>query len=402
MVSQYSVDLKSMNVLIIPSWYPTVDFPIAGIFIRDEVIALGRNFPTSNFGVSLWGSHDRSLWLDKKSWYDLPKKLNGLLKKESKAHISSNCVEYYSPAYTWTRKVLAGNISGILEANRANLLKFQAEVGTIDLIHAHVSHPAGVIAQLLAVEFDVPYLITEHMGPFPFKSLQDKSGEPIVPIKRTLASSAAVVCASKFLCDKLVPFCKNYPIQIPNLVDTSLFLGKENQRNNKIAFIGRLEIEKGVQDLIDAWTNIAQDHPDWTLEFVGEGSLYKSTDHEQIQWAGEMKQNEIVYALQNAAFLALPSHFETFGKVLIEAMSVGIPVLATKCGGPEEIVNSSSGLLVSAHDLKGLAAAIVNLINTHQDYDSEAIRGIVEEKYGAEIISNRIMCLYQEISAAHK
>ena len=107
-----------MNVFNIPSWYPSKDHPYAGIFTLEQVQLLAQAKPNSKFALSLWGQKEESKLLWAK---DHIKNISKLLKKDvlpkPQKQLENNLQEYYTPAYTWTEKILWGNIYSIIKAN---------------------------------------------------------------------------------------------------------------------------------------------------------------------------------------------------------------------------------------------------------------------------------------------
>jgi len=88
--------------------------------------------------------------------------------------------------------------------------------------------------------------------------------------------------------------------------------------------------------------------------------------------------------------LVLSSQVETFGVVLIEAMSAGLPVIATKCGGPESIVLPETGMLVESNDKNKLFNAMRIMIENYDNYDSKIIRQIAINTYGDKAYGKNI------------
>ena len=125
-----------MNILVIPGWYPSESNPVTGIFFPEQAMAIAGEFEDCNIGISTWGQNDDRLLL----WAASPVK--GLLKLLSKPqpairNLRANLFEFYTPAYTWSRKLVKGNIRGIIKANEKNLQHFRDRVGNVDIIHAH-------------------------------------------------------------------------------------------------------------------------------------------------------------------------------------------------------------------------------------------------------------------------
>ncbi len=134
--------------------------------------------------------------------------------------------------------------------------------------------------------------------------------------------------------------------------------------------MGRLEAEKGFDLLIAAFARRAADFPDWGLAILGEGSLRSRLSH-QIAALGLSDRIQLpgitdcaAATLRRGDLFVLSSRCEGFGLALLEAMAVGLPVIATDCGGgPSEIVHpGEDGLLVPAENVTALAGAMAQLM----------------------------------------
>ena len=100
--------------------------------------------------------------------------------------------------------------------------------------------------------------------------------------------------------------------------------------------------------------------------------------------------------------VVLPSFYDSFGIVLIEAMACGLPVVATRCGGPQEMVDDPVGRLVAVGDPEDLADGIQAVIDGYRRYDRELIRRRAEERYDYREVAARIHALYGEVLASGK
>ena len=212
-------------------------------------------------------------------------------------------------------------------------------------------------------------------------------------------------------------------VNIPNSVDVDLFQPRKDygkRRLGKITFVGRLGEEKGLEYLIQAMKVVKTEWKGVKLFIVGDGQLRASLE-ELRQKLGLM--DDIIFAghtdtvlpyYQEAGIFVLPSFSEGLPLSLLEAMSCGLPVVATIVGGNAEIVDpklktkevvsdyhiGENGVLVNPKDVKGLAEAILRLLN---DVDlskqlGEKAREAVEENYSQKKIINEYIDLYYSLS----
>ncbi len=139
---------------------------------------------------------------------------------------------------------------------------------------------------------------------------------------------------------------------------------------NTVVAMGRLEVQKGFDILINAFGKVASMHPSWKLTIFGEGSERPRLERlvEQLGLTGQVTLPGITKdpfgVLAAADIFALSSRYEGFGNVLLEAMSIGTAVIATRCpSGPEDLITDEvDGLLVPVNDIETLAAGLHRLI----------------------------------------
>ena len=93
----------------------------------------------------------------------------------------------------------------------------------------------------------------------------------------------------------------------------------------------------------------------------------------------------------------LSSRNETFGVVIIEALALGKPVIATQCGGPESILRPADGLLVPVDDVSAMANAMCQLIERRNDYDPVEIRQSCVARFSETAIAKRLNWIYAEV-----
>jgi glycogen synthase len=138
-----------------------------------------------------------------------------------------------------------------------------------------------------------------------------------------------------------------------------------------LVYFGRLEYEKGVQDLIAALPRIQGRHPDTRLLVVGTGTqepmlVERAGAHrvrESVAFAGHLPDGDLAAAVTAADAVVLPSHYEPFGIVALEAAAAGAPLVAARAGGlAEVVVDGETGVSFAPGDLVGLADAVERVL----------------------------------------
>jgi len=212
-------------------------------------------------------------------------------------------------------------------------------------------------------------------------------------------------------------FTKEKVLEIPNGVDTVLFHPVDDFEKEKLRkrlgfpafpvliYSGRLVSRKRLAVLLPAWREVTKVRKSQLL-ILGDGSEKARL----ISLAKELKIGEFVKFtgqvdnvneyLQAADGFVFPSSAEGLSNALLEAMSTGLPVVATRIGGTDEAIeNKKNGILIEPDNLSRLADGLITLLN-HPEIAQEigpAARRTVEENYSIDIIAQKHLKMYQEM-----
>lgn len=377
--------------------------PIAGIFTKEQAEAIADLHPDINVIVSTWG-HDQANIPARKLW-KVAKVIRWFLtQKRGETRTINKVTEIFNPAITWSHFLPFGGVTrSLIKANRNNLLLAQQKFGKIDLIHAHVSYPAGYIASILAKELDIPYVITEHMSPFPFRSLM-KKGKPLAEISLAFDHASATIAVSPSLAQRIQSFGYRVPYVIPNMIDERRFTPSSTLPNKPFIFFTLCGIsnQKGIDHLLQAISQWKPAQGQCEFWIGGQGSMldtYKvltkklGIEH-LVRWLGHISRKEAPSYFQKCHAYVMPSRHETFGIVYAEAIACGKPIIATRCGGPEYIVNDINGLLVDVGDVAGLAKAMQYIHQYAEDYQATQIREDFERRFSRPAVVKQLCSLY--------
>lgn len=392
-----------MNIFVIPSWYPSEKTPIKGVFFQEQAKAIGKQTDHKVI-ISLWGQSECALPVNK-PLVAISNLINFSQKKSYLREISQNTFEIFEPTFSWYHKIFNGNMVKLIKANENNFQKAQAKFGKIDLIHAHVSYPAGFIAMRLAQKFNTPYIITEHMGPFPFRYFLSKGSLDKI-ILEPLTMADQIVAVSPALASDIEKFgLKNIQV-IPDLIDENFFVPSENQKNRLFTFfsLGNLGYQKGTDDLVRAISLVVKKNQKIRFRIAGGGSntIYRRLTRElrldkYIKWLGPLNREEARAEFQKCDAFVLPSRHESFGVVFVEAMACGKPVITTRCGGPESIVTKQTGILTDVGDITQIARAMNELAENPDQFDSKVIRQEFLDNFSEKVVVNKIESIYKKV-----
>jgi glycosyltransferase involved in cell wall biosynthesis len=281
--------------------------------------------------------------------------------------------------------------------------------GVPDLIHAQSGRWAGAAAARIGTAFSRPYVLTEHFAGFHRGTIFPWRWPLIKEGYRQASGLAAVSHALKnTLIGHGLASASNIEVH-PNLAPTSLFSRPPSGRSSPPPFrfvtVGHLRPPKNVEGLLRAFASMAAGDSTVELLIVGDGPERNALEKRarqlgianQVVFRGRLDREEVRTALWAAHAFVLPSHYETFGVVLLEAMATGLPVVATACGGPEDVVTPNTGLLVPTGDTAALANALHRMRRRASSFDAAAIRNYVLEHYGPEPFVRRTRLLYRRV-----
>ncbi len=282
-------------------------------------------------------------------------------------------------------------------------LRIVKQYGQPDIIHTHFTQTTFMVTKALK-KYKVPIVFTEHSSLMNNPNLSQKL---IDQSKSIIESVDKVIVVGKSLADNLKKHFDVDSILIPNVVDTSIFTYQNVEAHDDFRFvsIGSLIIRKNMGLLINSFQQAFSNQLNIKLSIYGEGSLTQSLIEQinqlglqdQITLHGLKSRTVLAGALQNSDCFVLASKSETFGVVYIEALAVGVPVIATRCGGPEDFVTKDNGILIDVDDDRQLIKALQTMVKTSHTYDRHEISTQTKNQFSPEAIANQLSQLYTEV-----
>jgi glycosyltransferase involved in cell wall biosynthesis len=283
--------------------------------------------------------------------------------------------------------------------------EYMHRYGRPDLIAAQSAVWAGEAAWRAKATWGLPYVITEVHTGFGTGTV---SGKTAAVSSRAFANAEAVVAISENLRAKLTELNVARAVSlIPCTMDETYWtLPPQPRATHPFTFFAQAHLtpRKGFDLLIRAFARRFRGEQDVRLVIGGDGpmrheleALARSTGvQSQVTFLGAIPRDEVRDAMWRANCFVLPSHAENFGVVLIEALSTGLPVISTRCGGPEDIITDEVGLLLEPGDEDGLAEALVAM-RRRPDTDAHSIRAYAIRRYGYPAVGSQLRDLYDRV-----
>lgn len=285
--------------------------------------------------------------------------------------------------------------------------------GKVDLIHIQLAWRGSAYRKLIIAAaarcLGIPYVVHLHAGQF--DRFWASCGTHLRRrINQLFTDSAAIIVlggyGARVILDRL-PTLQNKITILPN---ASTSAGQPSQcRSNseptRITFLGRIDPEKGVPQLIDALGKLAC-RADWTATIAGSGEVQQTRDQarrlgigDRVDFPGWLDPSGTDALLQQTDILALPSFIETLPMAVIEAFAHGVAVVATPVGAiPEVIAHERNGLLVPVGHVEALAGALNLLLEDGalRRRLGDAARRDHAERYEINTYVTRLVAIWRE------
>ncbi len=286
-----------------------------------------------------------------------------------------------------------------------------------DLVHIHSPLPP-------LIKTNLPVITTVHTSMrtdsryhevFDFYSLLERlQSSYIYPSieSKLFDISNSITAVSYSVVDEL----KEYGLEsekiavIGNGVNEKIFTPTSKAINGEkyVLYTGILRARKGLFDLVECAKLVSKVKSDVHFVVCGKGPFLRKLEKEvreqkmqrHIALLGFVKRDELIKLYQNATLHVVPSHYEGLPTVLLEAMSCGLPVVATDvCGNKEVITNGVNGFLVPPKSPSTMAEVILTLLENDniRERVGKAARKTIEEKYTWDKITDNVLASYSQV-----
>lgn len=380
------------HLLIIPSWYPSRHRPIVGVFFKEQAEILSKKIDKVGVISPLF-----------RSFKDFDAAGN-----KYTVNISNQVITYTKEI--WHYPLLKNtNNKNWFKTCKFLFEKYVSDNGMPEIIHIHSITMAGEIAKYIKEIYKIPFVITEHATGFALNVYDQQDLQRFRDIANYSSKNIAVSNSLAEILNKKVG--SNWGI-IPNTIQNIFFekgnekLNQKQNENKKVFFtLSYLIPIKGINILIDSFYQLIKEYNNVELWIGGDGSERKNLEkqikelkvNDKVFLLGGLDRNTVLEKLKQVDFYVSPSLQETFGIVIIEALAMGLPTVATKCGGPEYIVNDEVGIIVEKGSAQALHSAMKSILNNEKNYNRKKIIEYCKQNYSEEVVSEKIINVYRNV-----
>ena len=379
-----------MKIIVIPSWHPTPVKPLWCTWVLPHINALKE------------AGHDVFvLQVDMETPFESMDEFIFLNKQHIYGSFALNKHKFFRTRFFYGR-VLKKYSQKLQELYKV----VEKEWGKPDVIHAHVSLPAGYGAAELGKKENIPVIVTEHYSGFESDarfwwrvgSYVKEMGKKIQGFYTVSPGNAERIERTGLL--KVTGV-------LPNPIDTKVFSPKDIKRTSKkfeMATAGGLSHRKGVDVLFDG-LRLVGDKIDWHLTLFGNIDAYDIYSEwlndpilsDRITLKGKVSQAELVAQYSISDLYIVSSRVETANVSMLEAMACGCAVLTTEIGAPETLIDDTVVISVPTEDPRAMAEAILRMSKSVENYKKEDLREFVVCNYGKKAVLDKMIEAYNKV-----
>ncbi|MEI7981579.1 MAG: glycosyltransferase, partial [Bacteroidota bacterium] len=359
------------RVLFLPKWYPHRYDPMPGLFIQRQAEAL-----TTYCDVAVIYVHPDP---------DCPNRYEAEFSEENKVRVIRVYFRIADKPYSLFDKYL-----NLIRFYRAHIKAVRSiRQFSPEIVHAHILTRMGLIAWRISRKNKIPFVISEHWSRYFPENSSYRMGFHHLITKFLVKKSAAILPVSASLQSAMENLGLHHSMTfvVPNVVEINAFtsllkISKENRKT--FIHISCFEDKsKNISQLLRVVLSLSRKRQDFICLLVGEGPDYVAMQEYAsdlgimdtfVNFTGLKTGPELGELLHSSDFLVLSSRYETFGTVVIEALTSGIPVVATRVGIVQEVMNESNGRIVQPDDEQAMINAIDVMLDECRLFDREKIR----------------------------
>jgi L-malate glycosyltransferase len=376
---------KKLTALWLPSWYPTPTQPTLGIFTRRDAEAVSMFCNV----IVLYAIESQGC--------------NYEIRKKS---ISPNLTEIriFYPSGSKLTKLIR-----FLRAYRNGFRQLESDGVKPDVLHLHVTWPAGIAGLFYLFQNKAPIIISENWSEYLLANSR-LSGVRKRIAKYVVGHATTVFTVTRAMAEGMQFYGLNGRYKVnPNVINpviSNRYYSKKNVRKGIFRFIHVSSLDdehKNIRGMLRAVRSLTKRHSDFEFVIVGgdEGTAYfgqmvrEMAIGKWVRFTGVLEHEAVMREIAGSDAFVLFSNREGLPCVLLEAMSVGVPVISTAIPGLEDWVGSGQGHLIPIGDESALMEVMSNFLNAPEQFDPEEVRQKVMTSCSYETVGRRIFREYQ-------
>jgi glycosyltransferase involved in cell wall biosynthesis len=374
-------------ILHLAGWYPHRYNPYEGDFVKRHAISIA----TQTKVINVYAFKD-----------------DAISQVETIVTETGNLIEYhiYYPQKGWFQKI--NSAYSYLKVFKTTFEQIKQLHGLPKLVHVNIAWKAGLWALFLQRKYKLPYIITENWTGYYQEDVDGLNQQSLAKkniIKKVFKNCTAYVPVTQNLGQRFAALFGAKPTYVvENAVDTQLFFYDHSLKNPtsiNIVHVSTMTYQKNPEALLETLNTIAQLNSNIRITLVGPAT-------EQIQnWCsnknyftltGNIPYQSVARYIQQADFMVMYSRYENLPCVILEALCSGVPVVSSRVGGIDEVIDENNGILVPSNDAVALEQAIGTMIENYTtQYESRQIATNAQNKFSYEAIGKKYVQVYNLI-----
>jgi glycosyltransferase involved in cell wall biosynthesis len=379
------VEDKRKHILFLPEWYPHPHDVQLAIFVEKFARAAALNYKVSLIFCGPFAEG---------------KDVRLIHKKEG----GFNTYLCFYPKQK--RKLKAYNY--FMRAHERCWKKMVEEEGVPNMVHLHMLFRNYIAYTKIYRKYIPQYMLTEQWSGYLHGSYESLGFYRKTFYKKAFANAYFVTAVSNRLSAALKKYftIQNPIIILPNIAEVAPKIKPVAENEFRILVVADLVDQvKNITGVIEALKN-ANIAKKIHFTLVGDGDdrdlIHKKaaeldTEKCTVNLMGRLENPAVLEVMQQNHILITNSRHETFSMVTAEALLAGMPVICTRCGGPEEFVDETNGILIDVDDTKALTGAIEKMSLSYASYSPQQLSYPVLQKFGIQAIAAQLQNIYERI-----
>ncbi|MFM7596161.1 MAG: glycosyltransferase [Flavobacteriales bacterium] len=384
---------NSLNILLIASWYPSMEDPTSGSFVQEQAHML------RDFGHQVTVIHPFMLGSFAKS---ITKQSYQSFSTEDGIRVLRVGVSPPAPLFrSLSYRYCYFRVKKALKKHQFSWRKF-------DVIHSHSVFMGGYIAQKLSDELQIPFVHTEHASGLFFNPNQYTSTDKRL-LQSIYSSARNVLFVSHYSLNNTIDILKisdssRFSV-VPNLINADFFKESINRGSKPTNFlmVGDFIPVKNHELLLRAWKTVQTKYTDIKLTLIGDcideielAKRFPELNFDLITIIPRLGRQALCELMKSHDVVLSSSLVETFGLSIAESQALGIPAVVTNSGGVTDIISPETGI-VTEPNVEAFGKGIFQMIDTFDSFDASRIRQLAMDRFSPPVIMQQLNAIYAKV-----